>query len=262
MAFRSVVTLSRRESEVAELVGDGLTNREIATRLFISERTVEGHVSQICGKLGVRSRVQIATWLAADESRATGSPDAARRFRVVSRGDALPWWLLTVMAAGAPLPVVAALYPWLVRSTSQSSVLLNLFLTILALLFLVIPALAGLGFVRRRAWARVVAIGGLLSLGILVLTAGAAAVATDLASGRGFHPADFGELAYAGAIPAMLVVHLVAGGATLRRDRLARPLTAVVAIFWILRYGYGLSLGALVLSVLWSTQPNGNRGTK
>ena len=46
MAFRSVVTLSRRESEVAELVRDGLTNREIANRLFISERTVEGHVAQ------------------------------------------------------------------------------------------------------------------------------------------------------------------------------------------------------------------------
>jgi sugar lactone lactonase YvrE len=50
---------------VASLVAQGLTNREIATRLFISERTAESHVEQIRGKLGFRSRTQIATWVAA-----------------------------------------------------------------------------------------------------------------------------------------------------------------------------------------------------
>lgn len=44
--------LSRREREVAVLVARGLTNKEIAGRLFISERTAEGHVEQIRGKLG------------------------------------------------------------------------------------------------------------------------------------------------------------------------------------------------------------------
>ena len=55
--------LSRRETEVGELVAKGLTNREIATRLFISERTVESHVEQIRNKLGFHSRTQIAAWM-------------------------------------------------------------------------------------------------------------------------------------------------------------------------------------------------------
>jgi DNA-binding CsgD family transcriptional regulator/sugar lactone lactonase YvrE len=58
-------SLTRREREVAALVAQGLTNREIATRLFISERTAESHVEQIRGKLGFRSRVHIANWVAA-----------------------------------------------------------------------------------------------------------------------------------------------------------------------------------------------------
>lgn len=48
--------LSPRESEVLELVGKGLTNRQIARRLFISEGTVKGHVHQILRKLKVRGR--------------------------------------------------------------------------------------------------------------------------------------------------------------------------------------------------------------
>jgi sugar lactone lactonase YvrE len=51
---------------VAILVAQGLTNREIATRLFISERTAESHVEQIRGKLGFHTRVQIANWVAAE----------------------------------------------------------------------------------------------------------------------------------------------------------------------------------------------------
>jgi len=54
--------LSRREREVAAMVAAGLTNREIATRLFIAERTAEGHVERIRNKLGVRSRTEVATW--------------------------------------------------------------------------------------------------------------------------------------------------------------------------------------------------------
>ena len=58
-------SLTRREREVAILVAQGLTNREIATRLFISERTAESHVEQIRGKLGFHSRTQIVAWVAA-----------------------------------------------------------------------------------------------------------------------------------------------------------------------------------------------------
>ncbi len=55
--------LSPREGEVAALVADGLTNREIARRLHISVRTVDAHLDRIRGKLDVRSRVQIAMWI-------------------------------------------------------------------------------------------------------------------------------------------------------------------------------------------------------
>jgi DNA-binding NarL/FixJ family response regulator len=52
--------LTRRELEVLELVAEGLTNAEIATRLVISEKTVGHHVSAVLGKLGVGSRYEAA----------------------------------------------------------------------------------------------------------------------------------------------------------------------------------------------------------
>ena len=52
--------LSRREVEVLRLAADGLTNREIATRLFLSKRTVDMHVRNMLAKLGCRSRVEAA----------------------------------------------------------------------------------------------------------------------------------------------------------------------------------------------------------
>ena len=56
------ITLTQREEEVAALVAAGLTNREIAGRLSVAERTAEDHVEQIRNKLGFRSRVHIAAW--------------------------------------------------------------------------------------------------------------------------------------------------------------------------------------------------------
>src|SRR5215472_15006510 len=54
--------LSRRERQVAAMVAEGMSNREIAARLFVAERTAEGHVEHIRNKLGFHSRVQIAAW--------------------------------------------------------------------------------------------------------------------------------------------------------------------------------------------------------
>ena len=53
---------TRREFEIAALVSDGLTNREIAERLVLSERTVEGHIANLFAKVNVNSRTQLATW--------------------------------------------------------------------------------------------------------------------------------------------------------------------------------------------------------
>jgi predicted ATPase/DNA-binding CsgD family transcriptional regulator len=56
--------LSPREREVAGLVAHGLTNREIAAELVIAERTADTHVSNVLGKLGLKTRSQIAVWVA------------------------------------------------------------------------------------------------------------------------------------------------------------------------------------------------------
>ncbi len=60
--------LTRREHEVAGCVARGLTNREIATKLHISERTAENHVQHILTKLGFANRSQIAAWATARET--------------------------------------------------------------------------------------------------------------------------------------------------------------------------------------------------
>jgi predicted ATPase/DNA-binding CsgD family transcriptional regulator len=62
-AVASVTTLTRREREIALLVASGLSNRDIATRLFISKRTVDAHVEHIFAKLEISSRVKLTMWL-------------------------------------------------------------------------------------------------------------------------------------------------------------------------------------------------------
>jgi NarL family two-component system response regulator LiaR len=54
--------LTEREQEVLALIAEGLSNREIAQRVFISEKTVKTHVSSILGKLNLDDRTQAAIY--------------------------------------------------------------------------------------------------------------------------------------------------------------------------------------------------------
>jgi predicted ATPase/DNA-binding CsgD family transcriptional regulator len=62
-AKRDKPVLTPRELEVGAFVARGLTNRQIAERLVLSERTVDAHLERIRNRLGVRSRAEIAAWL-------------------------------------------------------------------------------------------------------------------------------------------------------------------------------------------------------
>jgi DNA-binding NarL/FixJ family response regulator len=62
--------LTRRETEIARLVAKGLSNKDIATTLTIAQRTAEGHIEHILGKLGFNSRTQIAVWVGEQEAGA------------------------------------------------------------------------------------------------------------------------------------------------------------------------------------------------
>jgi ATP/maltotriose-dependent transcriptional regulator MalT len=68
----AVEALTRREREIAGMVAAGLTNRDIAGRLFLSVRTVETHVDRALGKLGFHTRTQLAAWM----NRGDGSPQS------------------------------------------------------------------------------------------------------------------------------------------------------------------------------------------
>ncbi len=61
--------LTTREREVAALLGEGLSNQQIADRLIVSVRTAEGHVENILRKLGLGSRAQVTAWVARSHDR-------------------------------------------------------------------------------------------------------------------------------------------------------------------------------------------------
>jgi DNA-binding CsgD family transcriptional regulator len=73
LAGRGPTPLTRRELEVAGLVAQGLSNRQIAATAHISERTAESHVQHILVKLGLGNRTQIAAWMRT-QNVGTGSP--------------------------------------------------------------------------------------------------------------------------------------------------------------------------------------------
>jgi len=58
-----LATLTERERDVLELIGQGLSNREIAERLFLAEKTVKNYVTSVLAKLGMQRRTQAAAWI-------------------------------------------------------------------------------------------------------------------------------------------------------------------------------------------------------
>jgi DNA-binding CsgD family transcriptional regulator len=71
--------LSRREQEIAELVSQGLTNKQIAERAFISENTVKQHLKRVFNKTDVRNRAELMQriWAAGDHHDARPEPSGA-----------------------------------------------------------------------------------------------------------------------------------------------------------------------------------------
>ena len=61
--------LARRELEVARLVAQGLSNKQIGARMLVSDATVATHIRSIMNKLGFNSRAQIASWMASSNAR-------------------------------------------------------------------------------------------------------------------------------------------------------------------------------------------------
>jgi DNA-binding CsgD family transcriptional regulator len=80
--------LTPAEERVAALVAEGKTNKEVAAALFLSERTVEGHLSRIFGKLGIRHRAEIASVLAPTQTQ--GAPSSNTGGGPVSAESAAP----------------------------------------------------------------------------------------------------------------------------------------------------------------------------
>lgn len=65
-----LAALTERERKVLELIGEGLTNRQIAERLFLAEKTVKNYVTSVLAKLGMERRTQAAAWVARRQSQA------------------------------------------------------------------------------------------------------------------------------------------------------------------------------------------------
>ena len=62
--------LTNAERKVLDLIGDGLSNREIGERLGVAEKTVKNHITSLLAKMGLQRRTQVAAWVAGQ--RASG----------------------------------------------------------------------------------------------------------------------------------------------------------------------------------------------
>lgn len=62
--------LTPSELKVIDLIGEGMSNREIAERLGVAEKTVKNHITSLLAKMGLQRRTQVAAWVAAHKQRA------------------------------------------------------------------------------------------------------------------------------------------------------------------------------------------------
>ncbi len=89
--------LSNREAEVAELVSKGLSNKEVANQLFVTEKTVKFHLTNIYKKMSVKSRAQLIVWCLphlgfveseARQELAAQTANQAQAFNTIPAGNA------------------------------------------------------------------------------------------------------------------------------------------------------------------------------
>jgi DNA-binding CsgD family transcriptional regulator len=74
ISTRGTAALTPGERRTAELVAEGMTNREVAQALFVTQKTVEAHLARVFRKLGISSRVQLKAALAGHEGAETRHP--------------------------------------------------------------------------------------------------------------------------------------------------------------------------------------------
>src|ERR1700727_2223837 len=83
--------LSNREAEVAELVSKGLSNKEVASQLFVTEKTVKFHLTNIYKKMSVKSRAQLIVWCVPHvDFVSTGNAQAATNATAAAPNAAAP----------------------------------------------------------------------------------------------------------------------------------------------------------------------------
>ena len=62
--------LTPSERKVLDLIGDGLSNREIGEKLGVAEKTVKNHITSLLSKMGLQRRTQVAAWVAGQRAAA------------------------------------------------------------------------------------------------------------------------------------------------------------------------------------------------